>query len=169
MASMSRKNITIIISIMTIVVALGVFNAYYRPGWEVLKIARDGEMTGQTVQTVVAERAVRDFQFSPVMNGQTTFVADLPASANILSLHVKLGEVFEGKEDAIPGLQAIIQNDDGTACTMDINNIADEIQVLATGKLCAIGQKAKLLIRDSSAMPTLRNGNITVLLSFVTF
>ncbi|MFZ2303833.1 MAG: hypothetical protein WAV98_03550 [Minisyncoccia bacterium] len=166
---MSKKNITIVISIVTIIVIFVIFKSYYRPGWEVLKIARDGEMNGQTVQTVVAERAVMDFQFSPVMNGLTTFIADLPASANVLSLHVKLGEVFEGKDDATPGLQVLIQNDDGTACAMDINNVANEIQLLSMGKLCAIGQKAKLLIRDSSAMSSFSNGNITVLLSFVTF
>lgn len=165
---MSSKNIIIISAVGALIFSLSVFYYFYRPDWQVGKIVREGEVSGKTVQTVVAERSFRDFKFSDVMNGMTTYIADMPVNANIISLHIALDEIFEGDDGETPSMQAIIQNDSGTSCTMDISNIADEIQTLAQGKICAIGEESTLMIRDASAMHGFKNGSIKVLLSFVT-
>lgn len=166
---MSQKNILTISIIISLIILSGIAYYFYRPDWQVEKIVREGESNTQTVQSVIADRSRGDFKFSPVMNGMTAHIADMPANASILSLHVVLNEIFEGENGESPSMQVIIQNDNGTACTMDITNITGEIQLLATGKICAIGEKSSLLIRDASAMHGFKSGDMKVLLSFVSF
>ncbi|MEK7569125.1 MAG: hypothetical protein AAB497_03360 [Patescibacteria group bacterium] len=164
---MTKRNFIIFATLVLFFIA-SVAYYFYRPDWQIKKVVRGGEMNGKSIQTVVADRSFRDFEFSPVMNGMTAYIADLPADTVITSLHASLGEVFEGEDGAMPSLQMMIQNDNGTACTMDVNNIVDDIQTLAQGKICAIGEKSTLMIRDASAMHGFKNGSIKVLLSFVT-
>lgn len=164
-----KRHIIILSIIGALIGAAFAIFYFYRPNWEVQKIVREGELTGQTVQTVTAVRSFRDFTFSPTMNGMTAYIADLPANANILSLHVRLKEMFTGADEAMPGMQAMIQNDDGTACMFDIGNIPDEIQLLTSHKLCSTGQKGMVFLRDASAMPALMSGNIEMFLSYIVF
>ncbi|MBI5912989.1 hypothetical protein HY839_00945 [Candidatus Azambacteria bacterium] len=168
---MSKKTILIIASLCLLAVAAGSLYYFflYRPNWEVQKIVREGELAGQTVQTVTAERSYRDFTFSPTMNGLTAHIADLPANANILSLHIQMEDVFFGEHDAVPNMQILIQNDDGTACTIDINTFTDEIQQLTSGKICAMDMQSTVFLRDASAMPALISGSMKVLLSYIVF
>lgn len=163
---MQKRNIIIII-VSALLVVVSIFSYFYRPDWQVDKVVREGEMNGKTIQTVVADRSYRDFKFSPVMNGMTTHIADLPPNTIIISLHASLNDVFEGNAGEAPALQALIQNDDGTACSMDINNVVRDIQQIMSGKVCALGEKSTLMVRDASAMHGFKNGSMKVLLSFV--
>lgn len=165
---MSKKKFIIIVAIGVLSFAIGVgYYFFYRPDWQVEKITRAGELTGQTVQTVVAERNYQDFKFSGILNGLAAYIADLPVNTDILSLHIAFSEVFTGEDGAMPSLQVMIQNDDGTACTIDLNNAVGEIQLLAAGKICAIGQKSSFYIRDASAMHTFKSGDIKVFVSYI--
>lgn len=167
--NISKKTIVIILLIGTLFIVTGVVYYFHRPDWQVNKIIRTGELQDKAVQTVTTDRSFKDFEFSPIMNGLTTYVTDLPANANILSLHVQLSEMFAGADGAAPSMQMLIRNDNGDDCTLDINNLTEDIQLLASTKLCAIGQKSMVLIRDASAMHTFIGGSMRVFLSYITF
>lgn len=166
---MHKKNLIVTIAAAALFVALGIAYVLYRPDWQVPQIVREGELSGQTIQTITAARTFSDFTFSPTMNGLTTYIADLPTNANIISLHVRLREMFVGADEAMPSLQFIIQNDDGTACALDIGNVPDEIQLIASHKLCTIGQRGSLFVRDASAMPAFSTGALDVFASYIVF
>lgn len=164
---MTKRNLTIVATILSLLSVVGITNYFYRPDWQVEKVAHGSEVSGKAVQTIVLNLRSGEFKFSEIMNGMTAFIADMPENTVILSLHVVLGEIFDGRDKAMANMQILIQNDDGTACTMEINNTIGDVQVLAGGKLCAIGKKSTVMLRDASAMRSFKNGNMKILLSFV--
>lgn len=165
---MSRRNLIIVSVTISILSIVGIANYFYRPDWQVERVAHGSEMGVKTIQTIVLNLKSSDFKFSEVMNGMTAFIADMPENTVVISLHTVLGEPFEGKDESTASMQVLIQNDDGTACTMEINNTTGEVQTLANGKLCAVGLKSTIMLRDASAMRSFKNGSIKVFLSFVT-